>query len=47
LLTPSLREKAAERARDVEGKPPAMPSWRDKVSDDDVKLLWAYVRGGG
>lgn len=30
-----------------EGKPPAMPAWRDKVSDDDVKLLWAYVRSGG
>ena len=30
----------------VNGKPPAMPPWRDKVSDDDVKLLWAYVRGG-
>src|SRR4029453_15127155 len=31
----------------LEGKPPAMPAWRDKISDDDVKLLWAYVRGGG
>ena len=31
----------------VNGKPPAMPPWRDKVSDDDVKLLWAYVRSGG
>ena len=29
------------------GKPPAMPPWRDKVSDEDVKLLWAYVRDGG
>jgi mono/diheme cytochrome c family protein len=25
----------------LEGKPPAMPAWRDKISDDDVKLLWA------
>jgi mono/diheme cytochrome c family protein len=31
----------------LEGKPPALPAWRDKVSDDDVKLLWAYVRSGG
>ncbi len=31
----------------LNGKPPAMPPWRDKVSDDDVKLLWAYVRDGG
>jgi mono/diheme cytochrome c family protein len=31
----------------VNGKPPAMPPWRDKVSDDDVKLLWAYLRSGG
>ena len=31
----------------LDGKPPAMPPWRDKVSDDDVKLLWAYVRDGG
>lgn len=31
----------------LDGKPPAMPPWRDKVSDEDVKLLWAYVRNGG
>jgi Cytochrome C oxidase, cbb3-type, subunit III len=31
----------------LEGKPPAMPAWRDKVSDDDLNVLWAYVRGGG
>jgi cytochrome c55X len=31
----------------LDGKPPAMPPWRDKVSDEDVKLLWAYVRDGG
>jgi hypothetical protein len=24
-----------------------MPPWRDKISDDDLKLLWAYVRSGG
>jgi mono/diheme cytochrome c family protein len=31
----------------LNGKPPAMPPWRDKVGDEDVKLLWAYVRSGG
>jgi mono/diheme cytochrome c family protein len=31
----------------LDGKPPAMPSWRDKVTDEDVRLLWAYVRTGG
>jgi len=31
----------------LDGKPPAMPPWRDKVSDEDVRLLWAYVRSGG
>ena len=31
----------------LDGKPPAMPPWRDKISGDDLKLLWAYVRGGG
>ena len=31
----------------LDGKPPAMPPWRDKVSDEDVTLLWAYVRNGG
>jgi mono/diheme cytochrome c family protein len=40
---------AFERFRNavLDGKPPAMPAWRDKVGDDDVKLLWAYVRSGG
>jgi mono/diheme cytochrome c family protein len=31
----------------LNGKPPAMPPWRDKVGDEDLKLLWAYVRSGG
>ncbi len=30
----------------LNGKGTAMPSWRDKVSDEDIELLWAYVRGG-
>jgi mono/diheme cytochrome c family protein len=24
-----------------------MPAWRDKLSDADLQLLWAYVRSGG
>jgi mono/diheme cytochrome c family protein len=31
----------------LNGKGPAMPPWRDKISDDDVTDLWAYVRSGG
>ena len=31
----------------LDGKPPAMPAWRDKVNEDDLRLLWAYVRSGG
>jgi mono/diheme cytochrome c family protein len=31
----------------LNGKPPAMPPWRDKVGEEDIKLLWAYMRGGG
>jgi mono/diheme cytochrome c family protein len=30
----------------LNGKPPGMPPWRGKVSDEDLILLWAYVRGG-
>jgi mono/diheme cytochrome c family protein len=30
----------------LNGKGAAMPAWRDKLSDDDIELLWAYVRGG-
>ena len=38
-----------DRFRNVvlDGKGPAMPAWRDKISDDDLNLLWAYVRSGG
>ena len=24
----------------------AMPAWQGKVSDEELNLLWAYVRGG-
>ncbi|MGH6768394.1 MAG: c-type cytochrome [Xanthobacteraceae bacterium] len=30
----------------LDGKGPAMPPWRGKLSDEDVDLLWAFVRGG-
>ena len=35
------------RSSVLNGKPPAMPAWRDKLGDEDIKLLWAYVRSGG
>jgi cytochrome c553 len=31
----------------LNGKGQAMPPWRDKLSDEDLTLLWAYVRSGG
>jgi cytochrome c55X len=31
----------------LNGKPPAMPAWRDRIGDEDLTSLWAYVRGGG
>ena len=31
----------------LNGKGQGMPPWRDKLSEDDVTLLWAYVRSGG
>jgi mono/diheme cytochrome c family protein len=31
----------------LNGKGQSMPAWRDKLADDDVILLWAYVRGSG
>jgi len=31
----------------LNGKNQAMPAWRDKLSDDDIAALWAYVRSGG
>jgi mono/diheme cytochrome c family protein len=51
-LTSDLRKfpkDQFERFRDIvlDGKPPTMPPWRDKVTDEDIKLLWVYVRSGG
>lgn len=31
----------------LNGKNQAMPAWRDKLSDEDIAALWAYVRSGG
>jgi len=31
----------------LNGKGQGMPAWRDRLSDDDLSLLWAYVRSGG
>lgn len=29
-----------------DGKGTAMPAFRGRIGDEDVELLWAYVRGG-
>jgi mono/diheme cytochrome c family protein len=31
----------------LNGKGPAMPPWREKITDEDLTTLWAYVRSGG
>ena len=31
----------------LNGKNQAMPAWRDRLSDDDIAALWAYVKSGG
>jgi mono/diheme cytochrome c family protein len=31
----------------LNGKNQAMPPWRDKLTDEDIAALWAYVRSGG
>jgi mono/diheme cytochrome c family protein len=35
------------KASVLDGKGRAMPAWRDKVSDEDIANLWAYVKSGG
>jgi mono/diheme cytochrome c family protein len=30
----------------LNGKGAAMPAWQGKISDEELNLLWAYVRGG-
>ena len=31
----------------LNGKNEVMPAWRDKITDEDLAALWAYVRSGG
>jgi cytochrome c6 len=31
----------------LNGKGQGMPAWRDKLADDDLTVLWAYIGGGG
>ncbi len=35
------------RSSVLNGKNQAMPAWRDKITDEDLDALWAYVRSGG
>jgi mono/diheme cytochrome c family protein len=39
-------DPARFRGSVLDGKGTAMPSFRGRMSDADVDLLWAYVRGG-
>lgn len=40
-------EAARFKTSVLNGKGQAMPAWADKVSDEDMANLWAYVRSGG
>jgi mono/diheme cytochrome c family protein len=51
-LSPDLRKFPKDdftrfRTTVLTGKGSAMPPWTGKISDEDVKNLWAYVRSGG
>jgi mono/diheme cytochrome c family protein len=51
-LTYDLRQfpkDEAERFRTsvLDGKGAGMPAWRDRIGDDELAALWAYVRSGG
>jgi len=41
------KDEARFRNSVLNGKNQAMPAWRDKLSDDDIAALWAYVKSGG
>ena len=30
----------------LNGKGAAMPAWKGRISDEEITLLWAYLRGG-
>jgi mono/diheme cytochrome c family protein len=51
LVTFDLRkfprdDPARFRGSVLKGKGTAMPSFQGRISDEEVDLLWAYVRGG-
>ena len=51
LVTFDLRkfpkdDPARFRGTVLDGKGAAMPAFRGRISDEEVNLLWAYVRGG-
>ena len=51
LVTFDLRkfpkdDPARFRGSVLDGKGTAMPAFRGRISDEEVNLLWAYVRGG-
>lgn len=39
-------DPARFRSSVLKGKGTAMPSFQGRISDEDIDLLWAYVRGG-
>ena len=39
-------DAARFRGSVLTGKGPAMPAFEGRISDEEVTLLWAYVRGG-
>ena len=51
LLSFDLRkfppDDSARFRNSVQNGKDGMPAWRDKLSDDDIEALWAYVRSGG
>jgi mono/diheme cytochrome c family protein len=51
LVTVDLRkfprdDAARFRGSVLDGKGTAMPAFRGRLGDEDVDLLWAYIRGG-
>jgi len=39
-------DPARFRGSVLKGKGTAMPAFQGRISDEDITLLWAYVRGG-
>jgi mono/diheme cytochrome c family protein len=40
-------DPARFRASVTNGKGQGMPAWKDKITSEDIDLLWAYVKSGG